>query len=324
MAELERRLQALAEDAFPPAPDVTATVATRVAASGLLRADAPAADRGPATEPPSAAAPTAERGRAGEPPSPDAPATERGRAGEPPLAQAPDAGRGRAGAPRRALRGRGAGTRLDPRRRALALALALVLLPAGAVAAVPSARRAVLDWLGLEHVRVERVPRLPQRSGPGSLDLGGRVASVRAASGAAGFAVEAPRALGPPDAVHVARDGVVSLAYQPRRGLGRDRETGLGLLVTELRALQRFAYITKDVGPKTRVEAVRVGGAPGVFLSGDAHAVTIERPGRGIGELAPRLAGNALVLERHGLVIRLEGRFDRRRALELARSLRPG
>jgi hypothetical protein len=61
-----------------------------------------------------------------------------------------------------------------------------------------------------------------------------------------------------------------------------------------------------------------------VFLSGERHAVTIERPGGGISLLAPRLAGNTLVFERDGLVIRLEGRFGRRRALALAGSSQPG
>ena len=49
-----------------------------------------------------------------------------------------------------------------PSRRALAVAIACVVaLPAAAIAAVPGARHAVLDWLGLRSVRVRTVPALP-------------------------------------------------------------------------------------------------------------------------------------------------------------------
>ncbi|MDX6720309.1 MAG: hypothetical protein QOJ63_2563 [Solirubrobacteraceae bacterium] len=231
MPHLERRLRALAPDAFPPTPHVAAAVAARIA-------------------------------------------------GEPP--------------PRR---------RTAMRRRTLAVALALVLLPAGAVAAVPGTRHAILDWLGLAHVRVERVPRLPALPVRQRVDLGERVASAEAATRRAGFAVAVPRTLGRPDGVHVASGGVVSLAYGPRPGLPRDPRTGLGLLVTELRALARPEYLAKAAGPGTRVEAVRVAGAPGVFLSGAPHELTIEQPRGVIRQVAPRLAGNALAFERAGLVI---------------------
>jgi hypothetical protein len=205
----------------------------------------------------------------------------------------------------------------------LALVLALVLVPSVAVAAVPSAREAVLDWLGLASVRVERVTRLPALPALERLDLGERVASVAAASRRAGFAVVAPEELGVPDGVYVTRDGIVSLAYEPRAGLPRDAQTGLGLLVTQARARERPEFLLKSAGPGTAIEQVLVGGNPAVFLSGAPHGLTFERPDGTIGQIEPRLAGNTLVLERDGLVIRLEARFDRRRALSLAGGLGP-
>ncbi len=260
MADLERRLRALGADAFPPAPDVRAAVAERVA-------------------------------------------------GEIGAAPAPRPRRGMAFVP--------------GRRRVLAVVLALVLVPGVAVAAVPSAREAVLDWLGLASVRVESVPRLPDLPALETVDLGERVASVAAASSRAGFAVSAPQALGAPDGVYVTRDGIVSLAYEPRGGLARDAQTGLGLLVTQARARERPEFLLKSAGPGTAIEQLRIGGDPALFLSGAAHGLTFERPDGTISQLEPRLAGNTLVLERDGLVIRLEGRFDRERALSLARSLGP-
>jgi hypothetical protein len=221
----------------------------------------------------------------------------------------------RAGAaPRRAQRSR---------RGVLALALVLVLVPTAALAAVPSTRHAILDWLGLEHVRVERVPTVPRLPPLDRSDLGRRVASVQDASRRARFAVEVPRGLGAPAAVYVTDDGIVSLTYAPRRDLPADPKTGLGLLVTELRAAGVTRYVAKLAGPNTRTERVRVGTAPGVFLSGAQHELLIERPRGVVGPLRPRLAGNALAFERGGLVIRLEGDVDRRRALGLARTLSP-
>ena len=62
---------------------------------------------------------------------------------------------------RRRARARAAGGRAasaPPSGRAWAVALAIILVSAGGVAAVPSARSAVLRWLGIEGVRIERVP----------------------------------------------------------------------------------------------------------------------------------------------------------------------
>ena len=228
-----------------------------------------------------------------------------------------------ADAPRRRPRAPGAAT-THTRRRTLVLAAMLVLLPAAAAAAVPDTRHAILDWLGLRHVRVERVPTVPGSTGLDRADLGRRVATVADASRRAGFDVAVPRALGRPDAVYVTADGIVSLAYEPRPGLPADRLTGLGLLVTELSAGRIPEYVLKTAGPRTLVEPVRVDGANGVFLSGDPHELLIERPAGVVRTLPPRLAGNALAFERGDLVTRLEGRFDRRAALALARSFPAG
>jgi hypothetical protein len=320
MADLERRLQALAAEAFPPAPDVRAAVAERIAA-----ADAGArggADPGARPAGRFLRVPWRARGRpAAEPAARPAtepaarPATEPAarRAAEPGVPPA-------AGARARAGRTFGAPSR--GRLRVLAFALALVLVPSAAIAAVPGARHAVLDWLGLEHVRVERVPTVPPLPVLDRSELGTRVASVEAAARRAGLAVVVPRAPGVPDAVYVTADGLVSVGYEPRPGLPPDPQTGFGLLVTELRARGLPEYFAKTAGPRTLVEPVRVDGARGAFLSGEPHGLLIEQDDGRIRDLPSRLAGNTLVFERGGLVVRLEARFDRRAALALAASLR--
>ena len=48
------------------------------------------------------------------------------------------------------------------------------------------------------------------------------------------------------------------------------------------------------------------------------------RTGSGeVGEDVGRLAGNTLLLEHEGMLVRLEGQIDRARAIEIAESLEP-
>jgi hypothetical protein len=57
-------------------------------------------------------------------------------------------------------------------------------------------------------------------------------------------------------------------------------------------------------------------------VAGAPHFFFYETPDGQIVEGQLRLADNVLLLERGNLLIRLEGAFDRRRAVEIARSLR--
>ena len=192
--------------------------------------------------------------------------------------------------------------------RGLVIALAALALPAAAVAAVPDTRHAVLDWLGLRHVRVERVEHLPHLPGLQRADLGTRVDSVHEASHRAGFAVQVPGALGAPGAVYVAGD-LVSLVYDD-------------VVVTEARARRVPDLLKKVIGPATTVERVSVRGAPGVFISGPPHEVLYLPPdGGGVRPIPSRLAGNTLAFEPRGLVVHIEGRIGKARALTIARSL---
>jgi len=186
----------------------------------------------------------------------------------------------------------------------------VLAIPAAAVAAVPGTRHAVLDWLGLRHVRVERVERLPALPGLRRADLGTRVASVGAAADRAGFAVRAPRALGRPDAVYVAGGEIVTLLYDD-------------VVVTELRALQEPELLKKALQAGTTVEPVQIDGTPGLYFSGAPHEVLFApRDGSPVRPLPPRLAGNTLAFERDGLVVRIEGhRLTKARGLRIARSI---
>ena len=200
-------------------------------------------------------------------------------------------------------------------RPALAVPLALLALTVGGVAAVPSARSAVLRWLGLEGVRIERVPETPTpapTTAPSALDLGERTTLARATL--------VPRALGRPDAVYAAGDRV-TLLYRPRRGLPESEQSGAGALLSQFPGRTDERFVSKMAGPDTTVERVRVGGEPGFWLAGAPHAVIYEDPSGEIRESPTRLAGPTLVWRHGDLTLRLEADVTKSRALEIARSV---
>jgi len=200
---------------------------------------------------------------------------------------------------------------LRTQRIAIALAVALVL-PAGAVAAVPAARDAVLDALGIGGVRIERTPRsvtLPPSSQP---DLGRRIAPARA-SGSVDFDVVGTPRLGTPSAVYV-RDsppgGALSHVYPN------------GLVLTQLRGTRATLYAGKAAGPETTVEQTEVNGERGAWLGGHPHAFYyVDARGHPRTETLRR-AESTLLWQRGPLTLRLEGAGSKAAALRIARGVR--
>jgi hypothetical protein len=203
-----------------------------------------------------------------------------------------------------------------PWRRTLVIALVLLAVATAAAFAVPSARTAILRWLGLSHVRVVRVETLPPTRRLTKADLGTKT-TLAAADRRLGFHMLRPREQ--PDAVYVVAaygNARVTLVYgsvaEPR------------LLLSEFRGGGPTKYIQKLVDQGARVERVQVRGRPGLWISGP-HAVLYELPGYSpqVVNSEPLLAGNTLVWEdRHGLTLRLEAMLTKEEAERLARSLR--
>jgi hypothetical protein len=193
-------------------------------------------------------------------------------------------------------------------------ALIALLVALGVVAAVPSARSTVLDWLGIGGETIQRVPKVPTpKPVTFPLDLGPRVPLPRDAL--------VPRALGRPDAVYEAGD-IVTLLYRPRPGLPESEHTGAGALVSEFPGRTNSAFVRKMAGPHTRIDRVTVGGEPGFWIAGADHGLLYEDPSGAIGESRPRLAGDALVWRHGGRTLRLEADIPKSRALAVARSVR--
>ena len=210
-------------------------------------------------------------------------------------------------------------------RRTLALTGAGLLLLAGTVfAAAPGVRDAVLDLLGLQGATVERRERLPTPPPERPLDLGTRM-TLDEATERLGFAPLVPQGLGEPDGVYVRAGlpgGELSLAYRAGPGLPRASSTRLGALVGEFRGDLSPDYLGKVVGPATTVERLTVDGDRAIWVAGAPHFLLYRDPDGVIVESSMRIAQNVLLLERGALLVRLEGAFDRERAVAIARSLR--
>jgi len=103
-------------------------------------------------------------------------------------------------------------------------------------------------------------------------------------------------------------------------------DVGVGALFMEFRSSAgSFDFISKLVGPDTRIEQVTVNGVPGVWLEGAPHQVFIQ-PSPGGGSLVSdrvRLAGNTLLWYSDGVTYRLEAKVSKARALEIAGTVGP-
>lgn len=197
------------------------------------------------------------------------------------------------------------------RRVALAFALLLAVVVAGALALSPGARSAFLELFRLKGASVELVETLPQAE-TRRPEFGERVTRAEAER-RVGFALldlgEAE-----PDAVFVRADRMATFVYGP---VERPR-----LVLSQLRGAVWEGFVKKAGAAGTTVEQVRVRGERGLFVSGDDHVVMfVDEDGRVTGE-ETSLAGTVLLWNRGELLLRLEGDLTRAAALELADAVR--
>jgi hypothetical protein len=202
------------------------------------------------------------------------------------------------------------------RRVLLAVALSGAALAAG-VLAVPSARTAILDWLGIGGVEVRFVDELPARPLAEELDLGERVTLAEARRRADLDVLPPPTSLGRDPEIYL-RDppagGMVSYLYG-----GRDETR---LLISQFRG-DYGRFITKFVDSSQASSTPTVAGVPALWLEG-AHLVVYEDDRGLFIEEGTRLARNVLLLQRDGVTYRIEGALDEAEAVDVAERLLSG
>jgi hypothetical protein len=202
--------------------------------------------------------------------------------------------------------------RRGPVLRALAVAVAAVLLLAG-VATALGYRLPGLD--------IVFVPSLPPAGG--GLDLGSPVPLADAQSG--GGPLRLPAALPAPATAWVAGSGaqrIVTVAWRADPGRPTLDDSDLSLLLMEVPGRAEGAYLTKALGPGTTIEPVTVGGDQGWWIAGPAHELLFQQPDGNVGVLDARLAGDTLVFSRDGTLYRFESALGKDATVAIAESLR--
>jgi hypothetical protein len=193
------------------------------------------------------------------------------------------------------------------------VALAVLGVAIGAVLAVPPARTAMLDWLGIRGARITRVEKLPPAPAVGNLDLGRRLTLAEARRRAPWLLVPSAEGVGAPDLVSFSAaipGGKITLLWGTRRDVH--------LLLTEFRG---EAFVEKLVEPGAKVELLQVDGSRGAWVGGSHVLVYRDRNGL-VREDTSRLAGKTLLWQRGQVTLRLEGDFSKQEALRIARSAR--
>jgi hypothetical protein len=187
------------------------------------------------------------------------------------------------------------------------IALAMVAVALGAALAVPSARSALLEWLGLEGVSIVRVEKLPPAPVIGHLDLGQTVTLEQARSRAPWLVVPSNE----PDSVYLSRSipgGKVTLLWGTPQSVR--------LLLTEFRGTM---FLEKMIRPEAKIEPVTVNGRPGAWLA-QPHVVMFNDEHGQNRESTARLAGKTLIWQLGDVTLRLEGDLSKEQALHVARS----
>jgi hypothetical protein len=115
---------------------------------------------------------------------------------------------------------------------------------------------------------------------------------------------------------------IVSLVYLPRPGLPVAGQSGVGLLVTEVRASVDTQVFGKFIGPGTTLLPATVRGAGQAFWLNGFHDIAYVDPTLGIVFDTLRLAAPTLLFERGDLTVRIEAGIAEQTAVDIAESLR--
>lgn len=158
---------------------------------------------------------------------------------------------------------------------------------------------------------------------PGSgLGLGSPIGAGTAGS-VAGITIVLPpdASIGPPAATWLL-DRRVSFVWPAGPALPPTGDPAIGLILSEFRGTLEPGYFQKVLGPGTTIEAVRVRGTTGWWVSGAPHEfVYVDADGQPVFD-SRRIVGDTLMWSDGTITYRLESGLDRAAAIALAESLR--
>lgn len=206
---------------------------------------------------------------------------------------------------------------------ALLLVATLALQPAGADALEAIGLRGLVVFRGAEPA--------PRTNAKAILPDAKRMATVEGASTETGFRIVVPRELGDPDEVYTRIAGTdqaghsvtqAFLVYGARDGVTPSSQTGIAVLVTEVRGGVAAQLLGKVLPSGGTVEQVTVNGGRGVWIAGTPHQLFYTGPAGDILVDSVRLSGNVLVWEQGELLLRIEADIPKDRALRIASSMR--
>lgn len=203
--------------------------------------------------------------------------------------------------------------------RGFALALLAVLVLAGA---------AVAFGIAIGGLRITFAPGTPPPLPSGvvhSRAFGNEIVFDEARK-RAGFAILVPSLadIGAPDHVYYndfPTGGTVTLVWGPRPGYPAD-SSGVGLVITEFKAIVDASAWEKMLFGETTATRTVVSGQTAYWVAGGEHAFFYRDASGRLVDTTMRLVGNALVWEREGVVLRVEGAANLAAAADVARTLR--
>jgi hypothetical protein len=209
---------------------------------------------------------------------------------------------------------------------AVALLIALV-----ALFAYTPTRDVIARWFNL-HANIQKTanPPTPSPLPPGPLGqrLGlGEQTTLEAARTQVKWKITLPHSLGQPDEVYLQPasdgppEGEVTLVYSSRPGIPVSGQTGVSVLITEVRGATDKMYFMKMLGRDVTFDEVQVNGHPGFWIAGQPHVFYFLDAKGNFRQETMRLATNTLIFDNGGTVVRIEGDLTKAQALEIARSL---
>jgi hypothetical protein len=212
-----------------------------------------------------------------------------------------------------------------------ALAAIALLIALAALFVYTPTRDVIARWfnVGVNIQKTEHPPTpSPLPPGPLGQRLGlGDMTTLDSARSQVQWKITIPSSLGQPDEVYLQQppagppEGEVTLVYSARSGIPVSTQTGVSVLITEVRGATDRNYFGKMLGRDATIEEVQVNGHPGFWIAGKPHVFYFLDAKGAFREETMRLATNTLIFDNGGTIVRIEGDLTKAQALDIAKSL---